>query len=152
EDNPRIVFERLFGDGATAEQQRQRLGHDRSILDWVTGEIANMQKRLGARDRTTVDEYLEGVRAVERRIQKMEERTSLTPTENFNEIPDDFPEFAKLMVDLQFLAFQADITRVSTLQLSREQSNQTYPWIGVRDPHHVVSHHGGDPEKIAGYT
>ncbi len=153
EDNPRVIFERLFGDGGTVEAQRAQSQKDHSILDWVTDEMTRLHKRLGTSDRTTVNDYLEAVRDVERRIQKAEQETvSLPEATRPVGIPDSHDDHAKLMFDLMFLAFQADITRVVTFQLSREQSALTYPFIGVNQPHHVCSHHEGDPEKIAGYT
>ena len=156
EHNPRVVFERLFGEGGTAAQRLQRLGEDRSILDAVTDEIARLEQTLGAGDRNRVGQYLDAVREIERRIQRAEVQageSTLPPTlDRPVGIPESFDEHAKLMYDLQALAFQADITRVFTFLIGREQTNQSYPEIGVPDPHHSMSHHGHDPEKLAKYA
>ena len=156
EHNPRVVFERLFGEGGTAAQRLQRLGEDRSILDAVTKEIARLEQTLGAGDRNRVGQYLDAVREIERRIQRAEVQageSTLPPTlDRPVGIPESFDEHAKLMYDLQALAFQADITRVFTFLIGREQTNQSYPEIGVPDPHHSMSHHGHDPEKLAKYA
>jgi hypothetical protein len=155
ESNPRAVFERLFGDGGTATERVARLRQDRSVLDLATQDIARLQKRLGAGDRRTVDEYLTAVRDVEQRIQRAESRTGdaslLLPDQPVG-IPEEFDDHAKLMFDLNLLAFKADVTRVSAFQLSRELSGRPYPWIGVPDGHHTVSHHQLDPEKITKAT
>ena len=149
ENNPRVVFERLFGDGATAEQRLVRMRQDRSLLDAVRTDLASLRHTLGPRDRTTVSEYLDAVREVERRIQLAEEynTASEVPIDQPIGIPPAHTEFAELMYDLMMLAYQADITRVAAFQLGREQSEQTYPWIGVPEADHDISHHGSDPEK-----
>jgi hypothetical protein len=151
EQNPRVVFERLFGDGGSAVAQLAQMREDRSILDWVTGDMAQLQKQLGPADRLMVTEYLEAVREVERRIQKVEQHNRNSPVSAVQPlgIPDAFDDHARLMLDLQFLSYQADITRVVAFQIAREQSVRTYPWIGVGESHHNVSHHSLDPEKIA---
>jgi len=145
------VFERLFGDGSSAAQRLQRKQEDRSILDSVTGEVAKLNYGLGARDRNTVTEYLDNVREIERRIQRAEKQTdeSLPVPETPIGVPESFDEHAKLMFDLQALAYQADITRVSTFMLARDLSQRTFPQIGVPEPHHSVSHHGNNPVQIA---
>ena len=152
ENNPRVVFERLFGDGGSAVAQLSQMRKDRSILDWVTADMARLQTRLGPGDRVTVEEYLQAVRDVERRIQKTEKHNEMSPAPTATQpvgIPDKFDEHAKLMFDLQFLAYQTDVTRVVSLQVAREQSARTYPDIGVAESHHNVSHHNNQPEKIA---
>ena len=156
EHNPRVVFERLFGEGGTAAQRLQRLKEDRSVLDAVTEEIARLQRTLGPGDRTRVDQYLDAVREIERRIQRAEAQageSTLPPTlDRPVGIPESFDEHAKMMYDLQALAFQADITRVFTFLIGREQTNQSYPEIGVNEPHHSMSHHAHDPEKLKNYA
>jgi hypothetical protein len=152
EHNPRAVFERLFG-GADSTDPRARLARirqDRSLLDEVTGDVADLQRGLGARDRAKLTEYLEAVRDVERRIQKAEEQSgqNLPTVEQPAGIPATFEEHAKLMLDLQVLAYQCDLTRVSTFMI-RETTERAYPEIGIRDGHHTLTHHGGDAEKIA---
>ena len=151
ENNPRVVFERLFGDGGTASARLSQMQEDRSILDWVTADVARLQRRLGPSDRSAVDEYLQAVRDVERRIQKTEQHNERSPAtaEQPVGIPDSFDEHAKLMFDMQFLAYQADVTRVVTFQIAREQSVRAYPEIGVAESHHGVSHHSNQPDKIA---
>lgn len=156
ENNPRVVFEQLFGDGGTAAQRLRQMRRTRSILDWVTEDVARLQRTLGAGDRTRVNEYLDGVREVERRIQKAEHQstTSVLPVvlERPVGVPDTYDEHARVMFDLVALAYQADVTRVFTYMLCREQNNTTYPHIGVPDAHHSVSHHANDPEKLEKYA
>jgi hypothetical protein len=155
EADPRVLFERLFGDGGTPEQRQAELAKNASLLDWVMEDIANYQNRLGAGDRAKVDEYLTTVREVERRIQRAQaqsETASLPDLERPANVPEEWEEHVKLMIELQVLALQADLTRVVTFQLAREASTRTYPQIGVAEPHHPVSHHGNDPvqlEKLA---
>ena len=150
EADPRVVFERLFGDG-TAEQRRAELRKNGSILDAVTSEMAALQRRLGAGDRRKVNKYLDTVRELERRIQRAEQKSldsEMPDTDRPLTAPVSWEEHVKLMFDLQVLAMQADITRVVTFQMAREVSTRTYPQIGVSEPHHPVSHHGNDPEKL----
>jgi hypothetical protein len=151
EINPRIVFERLFGDGSSAEERLARKLEDRSILDSVTKETARLQIGLGARDKSRVDEYLENIREIERRIQKAEKQASanLSVPATPIGVPESFEEHAKLMFDLQALSYQADITRISTFMLARDLSQRTFPQIGVPEPHHATSHHGNNPATIA---
>jgi hypothetical protein len=152
EAHPRVVFERLFGEGGSNEERRKALGRRASLLDWVHEDIARLQRQLGPGDKTKVDEYLNTVREVERRIEKAEAQTRdnlLPDLDRPVGVPAAYGDHAKLMFDLQALALQGDITRVITFQLARETSNRSYPEIGVADPHHPTSHHGGDPEKIA---
>jgi hypothetical protein len=152
EAHPRIVFERLFGEGGSPEERRAALGRKASLLDWVHEDIARLQGRLGPHDRVKVSEYLDSVRELERRIEKAETQSLDNPLPDLDRpegVPAAYADHARLMFDLQVLALQADVTRVITFQLARESSNRTYPEIGVPDPHHATSHHGGDPEKIA---
>ena len=152
EAHPRIVFETLFGDGGTPEQRKAALQHRASLLDAFNHDIARLKRNLGSEDRARVDTYLETVREVERRIQRAEANTKDNPLPDLDRpvgVPESYAEHARLMFDLQLLAFQGDVTRVTTFQLARETSNRTYPEIGVPDPHHPLSHHGNDPDKIA---
>jgi len=153
ENNPRAVFERLFGanDSTDPRARLADIQKNRSILDSVTEKISFFQKGLSSGDRTRVGEYLEAVRDVERRIHKAEEQVSqqLPVIEQPMGIPQVFEEHAKLMFDLMAIAFQSDLTRVSTFMLGREASVRSYPEIGVSDSHHPLSHHGNDPAKLA---
>jgi uncharacterized protein DUF1552 len=152
EAHPRVVFERLFGEGGNSVQRRAALGKRASLLDWVREDISRLQRQLGTSDRTKVTEYLDTVREVERRIQKAEAQAATNLLPDLDRpvgVPAAYADHAKLMFDLQVLALQADVTRVITFQLARETSNRSYPEIGVADPHHPTSHHGGDPEKVA---
>ena len=151
EAHPRIVFERLFGDGGTAAERRAALKSRASLLDSVMGEFAQLNKELGPADRVRVEQYLDTIREVERRIQRAETNAAANPVRDIERpvgVPASYTDHARLMFDLQVLAFQADVTRVITFQLARETSNRTYPEIGVADPHHPLSHHGNDPKKI----
>jgi len=152
EANPRVVFERLFGDGGTAAERRADLRKSASILDWVTDDMTRLQGRLGATDRTKVSEYLDSIREIERRIQLSERENGAALPETLERpigAPQDWEQHVKLMFDLQVLALHADITRVITFQVAREVSTRTYPQIGVPEAHHPTSHHQNDPEKIA---
>lgn len=152
EAHPRIVFENLFGDGGSMAQRREALEKRASLLDSVLSEITRLGQQLGAQDRNRVDEYLQTIREVERRIQQAEASVAENPLPDLDRpigVPAAYAEHAKLMFDLQVLALQGDITRVITFQLARETSNRTYPEIGVSDPHHPLTHHGNDPEKVA---
>ena len=152
EAHPRLVFERLFGEGGTAEERHATLESRASLLDSFGDDIARLKRAVGAADRVRVDQYLDSVREIEREIQRAESGAADNLMPDLDRpvgVPDSFADHARLMVDLQILAFQADITRVVTFQLTRELSNRTYPEIGVPDPHHPTSHHGNDPEKVA---
>jgi hypothetical protein len=152
EGDPRVVFERLFGDGGTPEQRRAELRKNASILDWVMKDMSGMRTKLGSGDRTKLNEYLDSVREVERRIQRAEKQGSgaeMPALDRPASVPEDWEEHVKLMFDLQVLALRMDLTRVITFQLARESSTRTYPQIGVPEPHHPVSHHVNDPEKLA---
>ena len=154
ENQPRAVFERLFGDAddTTPEARRARLREDRSILDSLVREVADFQRVLGPGDRTKVTQYLEAIRDVERRIRLAEAQSHRELPELARPsggIPDTFEEHARVMLDLQVLAFQADLTRVVTFMMSREVSPRTYPELGIPDPHHGLSHHQNRPEQMA---
>ena len=152
EAHPRVVFERLFGEGGNAAARRAALQNRASLLDSFTGSLARFKQRVGGPDRARLDQYLDSIRQVESEITRAEQAVAENKTPDLDRpvgVPALFADHAKLMFDLQILAFQADITRVVTFQLAREQSNRTYPEIGVADPHHPTSHHGGDPEKLA---
>jgi hypothetical protein len=152
EADPRTLFERLFGDGGTPAARRAELRRNASILDWVLDDMARLQGRLGAADRQRLNEYLDAVREVERRIQRAEEQsaTALAPVvKRPASIPAEWEDHVKLMCDLQVLALQTDTTRIITFQMAREGSTRTYPQIGVPEPHHPVSHHTNDAEKLA---
>ncbi len=152
EAHPRIVFESLFGEGGSAAERRAALRKKASLLDSFGDDIARLQRSLGPGDRSKVSHYLESVREVERRIQKAEADVADNQLPDLDRpvgVPASYADHARLMFDLQVLAMQGDVTRVTTFQLARETSNRTYPEIGVPDPHHPLSHHGNDPEKIA---
>lgn len=150
ENNPQVVFERLFGDGSTDEERRARRQQSRSLLDSVTAEVGSLQQGLPAADRIRMDQYLSDVREIERRIQKAELQVSpdlKVPAAPVG-IPTDFEQHIKLMFDLQVLAWQADITRIATLMLAKEVSNAVYPASGVREPFHNLSHHSNNRENM----
>jgi hypothetical protein len=151
ENNPRLVFERLFGNGGTAQQRAEAASENRSLLDFVTEDFARLSRTLGPGDRTQVDDYLQSLREVERRIQAVETLgadSGLPSLERPRGIPDNFGDHVKLMYELQWLAFQADMTRVVTFMLGRELNFRTYPEIGVDEGHHGLSHHQDRPDKI----
>lgn len=152
EAHPRIVFERLFGEGGTSAERRAALRRKASLLDFVNDDISRLQGKLGGADRVKVGEYLDTVREVERRIQRAEADTADSRLPDLDRpvgVPVEYADHAKLMFDLQVLALQGDVTRVISFQLARETSNRTYPEAGVPDPHHPTSHHGNRPEKLA---
>ena len=152
ENDPRVVFERLFGasDSTDRRVREARLHEDRSILDSINDRVRELQRKLGPADTTKVSDYLESLRAVERQIQKAEEQSAreLPDVTRPVGIPGSFEEHVELLYDLQVLAYQCDITRVITFMYGREQSARTYPQVGVPDPHHQLSHHANDPEKL----
>jgi hypothetical protein len=154
ENNPRAVFERLFGDGGSAAQRLAQARENRSILDSITAEVARLQRRVGASDRVKVGDYLDAVREIERRIQGIERRdqTELPHLERPTGIPDRFDVHVGLMYELQRLAFQADITRVVTFMLGRELNFRSYPEIGITEGHHGLSHHSDNPAQMARYS
>ena len=152
ENDPRVVFERLFGssDSTDVAVREARLQQDRSILDSITGRVRELQRKLGPADTSKMSDYLESLRAVERQIRKAEEQSSreLPDVDRPVGIPDSFEEHVQLLYDLQVLAYQCDLTRVITFMYGREQTARTYPQIGVNDPHHQITHHANDPEKL----
>jgi Protein of unknown function (DUF1552) len=153
ETNPRFVFERMFGVGATAEERLARAKEDRSILDGLTQEISQLRGKLGSTDRVKLGQYFDAVRDVEQRILKAESTNSnFEVPEQPAGVPETFKEYIELMFDLQVLAFQADITRVSSLMMARENVNRSYPEIGLPEAHHSISHHGNNPEKMKNYA
>ena len=154
EINPRVVFDRMFGDGATADERRRRIETQRSILDAVTAQIQRLQGGLGSGDRSRVTEYLDTVREIERRIELAEKRASdhLEVPVSPRGIPDDFVDHTKLMFDLMTIAFQADITRISTFMMAREVSYRTFPMLGISEAFHPASHHQNNPERLAQLT
>jgi hypothetical protein len=152
EAHPRIVFERLFGEGGSLAERQAAMRKRASLLDSMLDDIASLRRELGPSDQKRVTEYLDTVREVERRIQQAEANAVGNPLPDLDRplgVPAAYADHAKLMFDLQVLAMQGDITRVVSFQLARETSNRTYPEVGVPDPHHPLSHHGNDPEKIA---
>jgi hypothetical protein len=154
EVNPRAVFERMFGDGETTDAAARlaSMKEQSSILDYIRGDVARLSSGLGGSDRNKLDQYLEAIRDIERRIQKAEEQNAtmkMPVMERPTGIPDEFEDHAHLMMDLQVLAFQADMTRVISFMMAREGSNRSYRSIGITDGHHSVTHHMNDPEKIA---
>ena len=152
EAHPRIVFETLFGDGGTPQQRKAALQKRASLLDSVSKEIQRLKHRVGASDRNRIDGYVESIREVERRIERAEATAKDNPLPDLDRpvgVPAAYADHARLMFDLQLLAYQGDITRVITFQLAREASTRTYPEIGVPEPHHPITHHGNDPEKLA---
>jgi hypothetical protein len=152
EAHPRVVFERLFGEGGSAVDRRAALQRRASLLDAVREEMARLQKTLGPDDRARVGQYMDSVREVERRIQKAEADNAddrLPDLDRPVGVPVSYADHARLMFDLQVLALQGDVTRVITFQLARETSTRTYNEIGVADPHHPLTHHGNNAEKIA---
>jgi hypothetical protein len=151
--NPRAVFERLFGDSGSTDRtaREMRLRQHKSILDSVTGKLASLKKDLGSQDQTKVNEYSDAVRDVERRIQRAEEQhdVELPTIEQPQGAPPVFEDHLALMLDLQLLAFQSDLTRVISFMIAKEQSARPYPQIGVPEAHHPLSHHDNNPELIA---
>jgi hypothetical protein len=157
EMNPRALFERLFGDGDSTDPAARlaALKDQGSLLDYLTGDIDRMETSLGPRDRSKLTEYLDSIRDVERRIQKAEEQNAgmkMPVIERPAGVPAEFEEHAKLMMDLQVIALQADLTRVITFMIGREGSNRSYRNIGISDGHHSITHHQNDPEKIEKVT
>jgi hypothetical protein len=151
EINPRKVFERMFGSGGTAEERLARIQEDRSILDAIRSEASTLQLQLGPGDRQTMEQYLENLREIERRIQRAEQSQGdedLLLPDRPSGVPFDYEEHIRLMYDLLALAYQANITRVASFMVSREVSNRTYPQVGVTDGHHAISHHQNRAESM----
>jgi len=151
EINPRVVFERMFGRPGTAAQRLARMQTDRSILDSIKEDLGDLSRGLGRRDRSRLDDYLENVREVEQRIQRAEKqaKTDVQVPDAPVGVPESFEEHVALQFELLALAYQADITRVFTFMMSRDATQRVYPNLGITEPHHSMSHHGNDPEKIA---
>jgi hypothetical protein len=151
EINPRVVFDRMFGDGATREERLQRIETQRSILDVVSGQIRRLQGSLGPNDRNRVAEYLDTMREIERRIQfseKQSSNSSLNVPASPSGVPENYIDHTKLMFDLMTLAFQADITRISTFMMAREVSYRTFPELGISEAFHPASHHQNSPARL----
>jgi hypothetical protein len=151
EINPRVVFERMFGDPGSKDQRLARVSEDRSILDSIAGEESRLRRELGVRDRLRISEYLENVREIERRIQaaaNQQVQSSLDIPDSPAGVPNSYEEHVGLMFDLMTLAYQTDITRVITFMMARELSFRSYPQVNVPDPHHSISHHQNDLEKM----
>jgi hypothetical protein len=150
--DPRVAFEKLFGVGGSAEERAMRRRTRRSILDFVASEMASLKTTLGSDDRGRLDRYLEDIREVERRIQRIEARNTSGEPREIPEapagVPDSFAEHVQLMFDIQALAFAADITRVFSLKLGRDGSSRTYPESGTDKPFHPASHHGGTEKNV----
>ena len=150
--NPRVVFDQMFGAGATPEERAARLRTDRSILDWINDEVARVKKDLGPSDRARLDAYLDNVREIERRIQNVEEQNTSGETRELPDapigVPDSFGEHVKLMFDLQVAAFMADTTRVFSFKLGRDGSARVYPDSGVNTGFHPASHHRDQEKRI----
>jgi hypothetical protein len=155
EINPRVVFDRLFGDGANAKERLERIEQQRSILDAAMSQIKHLEGDLGPTDRTRISEYLDTVREIERRIQlaeKQNSNSSLAVPGTPAGIPEDHQEHTKLMFDLMAIAFQADITRISTFMMCREVSYRTFPMLGISEGFHPASHHQNNPERLENLT
>ena len=152
ENNPRVVFERLFGSSESSDPRARasRLQRDRSILDSVNARVRELQQTLGASDTRKVSDYLESLRDVERRIQKAEEQSTkeIPDVQKPAGVPDGFQPHVELLYDLQLLAYQSDLTRVITFMYGREQTGRPYPQIGIPEPHHPLTHHQNDAEKM----
>ena len=150
EINPRSVFERMFGRPGTSAQRKARMATDRSVLDSLVDELNGLRSGLGGRDLNRLDDYVENVREIEQRIQKAEKQsaTSVEAPDAPVGIPEAFEDHVDLMYDLMALAYEANLTRVVTFMKSRDASQRVYPKIGVTEPHHAMSHHGNNPEKL----
>jgi Protein of unknown function (DUF1552) len=153
--DPRVVFDQLFGVGATPQERAERRREDRSILDWLGTATARLKKDLGAADRARLSQYLEEVREIERRIQGVEAKNSIGEPRELPEapvgVPDSFSEHVKLLFDLQALAFASDVTRVFALKLGRDASNRVYPDSGFKGAFHSASHHGEREDRIVDF-
>ncbi len=155
ERDPRVVFQRLFGDGGSVEARLAQMQTDRSILDSVTDSINQLERKLGPSDRVMMEEYLDAVREIERRIQRTVQNNASGPLPTAQQpagLPDTYEEHVDTLFEMLVPAYQADITRVSCFQMARELSGRTYPHIGVPEGHHTVSHHQLNPHNIEQYT
>ena len=150
--DPRVAFDRIFGAGSTPEERASRRATDRSILDWISGEVASLKRDLGPTDRRRMEQYLDNIREIEGRIERIEARNASGEPRTLAGapagVPDDYDEHVKLMFDIQVLAFASDMTRVFTLKMSRDVSGRVFPGSGVEAGFHNASHHGGDPERV----
>ena len=154
--DPRVVFDQLFGVGATPEERAANRRADKSILDWITAQVTGLRKELGAADRARLRDYLENIREIERRIQQVEARNTSGDARELPDapigVPDSFGEHVKIMMDLQVLAFASDVTRVFSFKLGRDGSSRSYPESGVTTGFHPASHHGEREERIMDYS
>ena len=154
--DPRAVFDQLFGVGATRQERAAQRNADKSILDWITVETARLKKTLGATDRARLADYLDNIREIERRIQKVEAFNRSGEVREMPEapigVPDSFKEHVRLMFDLQAVAFASDVTRVFSFKMARDGSSRTYPESGNSGPFHPSSHHQDKEEKIADFA
>ena len=154
--DPRVAFEQLFGAGGTAEERALRRQTDRSILGWITGRVGELKRELGRSDRQRLERYLEDIREIERRIERIEEYNASGELREMPEapagVPDSFEEHMKLMWDLQVLAFESDLTRVFSFKMGRDSSARIFPESGVDKPFHPASHHGGNEEAIEDFA
>jgi uncharacterized protein DUF1552 len=153
ETNPRTVFERLFGDGDSTDPQVRaaRLETQKSVLDYVSDSLARLQRRLSTGDRRKIDEYLDAVRDIERRIALAEAQNQTLQVPFMDRpgaVPDDYVQYSRLMIDMMVVAWQTDMTRVASFMLGRDGSNRSYREIGIPDGHHSISHHQGDQERL----
>jgi hypothetical protein len=150
--DPRVAFDQLFGTGGTPEERAARMRTTGSILDWITERVNDLQRQLGAADRRRMDQYLQNIREIERRIQTVEARNRSGQERELPNapagVPDSFEEHVKLMFDLQVLAFEADMTRVFSLKTGRDASARVYPESGVDTGFHPASHHGNNPKRV----
>jgi len=152
--DPRLVFERMYGgSGGSAEQRAARLRNRKSVLDGVTAQARQLQAVLAPSDKARVNDYLQNIREIEQRLERIEQQNASSPTlVSPAGVPDDYAEHVGLMYDLMAMAFQADITRVFTFMMGRELSGRIYPNLGITEPHHAVSHHQNNPDRIAKYA
>src|SRR5262245_46441212 len=151
EINPRVTFERMFGRAGTTAQRLARMQNDKSILDSVQQDVKDLQGGLGPKDKARLHDYLENVREIEQRIQKAEKQatTQISVPDAPIGVPESFEEHTALQFDLLALAYEANITKVFTFMMSRDASQRVYPQIGIAEPHHSMSHHGNNPDKLA---
>ncbi len=153
--DPRVAFDQLFGAGGTAEERAARRRTDRSILDWITGRVAQLKRDLGPTDRQRMDQYLDNLREIERRIQRIVERNTSGEVRELPEapagVPDSFEEHVKLMFDLQALAFESDMTRIFSFKMGRDSSARVFPESGTDKPFHPASHHGGNGDAVTDF-
>ena len=154
--DPRVAFDQLFGAGGSPEQRSARRRTDRSILDWISGEVSTLNRNLGPTDRERLSHYLENIREIERRIQRIEMHNTSGEPRDMPEapagVPDSFEEHVKLMFDLQALAFMSDMTRVFSFKLGRDGSGRVYPDSGVNSAFHPASHHGGRENNVKDFA